>query len=108
MNTIKTIQQIKDERQAKLDSLMTDCGVFWAFSDTQFNENRTPLKEGDKYVSMGMGGYMPKSKVDSFNAGMDSINKKYKADVKALGPGYTRAEVKKVYNEEREAVEARN
>lgn len=136
--TIKTIQQIKDERQAKLDALMTTCGVFWAFSDAQFYENKTPLKEGDKYVSMGMGGYMPKSNVDSFKNGMNAINKEYKAEIKAnkgarraniayelsnhecyytgditdalkaLGPGYTRAEVKKVYNEEREAVEARN
>lgn len=136
--TIKTIQQIKDERQAKLDELMTACGVFWAFSNTQFKENKTPLKEGDKYVSMGMGGYIPKGNLDIFLDGMAAIKKQYNSDIKAnkgakraniayellnhecyytgditdalkaLGSGYSRAEVQKVYNEERTAVEERN
>ena len=104
--------------------------MFFAFSTEQFHENKTPLKEGEKYVSIGMGGYMPKGNVQQYLDGSKTIEKWYKAEIKAckgarraniayelnnheayytgdisdtlrsLGRDYTRAEVLKVYIEE--------
>lgn len=136
--TVKNIHDIKTEREAKQTQLFNECGLFWAFSNEQFDKNKTPLKEGEKYVSIGAGGYLPKGKVDTFLNGMETINKWYKAEVKAnkgarraniayelsnheayytgdisdtlrtLGKEYTRKEVLKVYLEERGAVLERN
>jgi hypothetical protein len=122
------ITDLKKEKQSKYDALLKDCGVFFAFSEKQFNEGKTPLTEGDKYISMGAGGYMPKSKVQDFLKGSKNINVWYKQSIKnnklreahilhelsnheawyvndigttliALGEGYTREEVLAVFNE---------
>lgn len=129
---MSNLQQIKKERENKQTLLFRECGLFWAFSDQQFAENKTPLQEGEKYVSIGAGGYLPKGKVDAFSAGMKEINKWYKKEVAdnkdlrrkeiiyelgnheawytheiedtlaALGPGYTAKEVWKVFHQELE------
>lgn len=126
------LHQIKKERENKQTELFNQCGLFWAFSDQQFAKNKTPLQEGEKYVSIGAGGYLPKGKVDDFSAGMKEINKWYKKEVadkkelrrneivyelgnyeawythdiedtmNALGSGYTAKEVWKVFHEELE------
>ena len=62
--------------------LFEKCGVFFAFSDKQFDENKTPLKEGEKYVSIGGGGYMPKGSIKAFEEGMKAINSYGKQKVK--------------------------
>jgi len=127
-------QQIKKQEQERYNQLFNECGVFWAFSNQQFEENKTPLKEGEKYVSIGAGGFLPKGNVEKLREGMKQIKKQtaeaikatkggrrqaiehelnnhecyYTGDiqpaVEALGKGYTRAEVLKVYNEIRETV----
>lgn len=132
---MKTLTEIKAEKQASLDSLLNTCGVFFAFSDEQFEKNKTPLKDGEKYVSIGAGGYMPKSKVDAFLQGTEQIEKVFKLEIKntkdlrrqniayelanheayytgeisdtldALGEGYTAKEVWKVYNAEKNTAE---
>lgn len=85
-------------------------------------------EKGEKITHIGSGGYLPKTNVDTFLNGMDKINKEYKAAIKAhklrpkliayelanyesyytgditaameaLGEGYTREEVLKVYRE---------
>lgn len=122
------IHEIKKLHQEKINTLLTDCLVFWAFSNEQFTQNKTPLKEGEKYVSIGAGGYMPQGNVEKLRAGMKELNKWYKAEIKAnkgtrranivyelanhecyytgdIEPavealGYPRKEVLKVYNEE--------
>jgi hypothetical protein len=126
-----TIHEIKQEKQDKFSQLITECGVFFAFSEKQFYENKTPLSEGEKYVSMGAGGYIPKGKVEAWKAGLKDIDKWYKVTMKqtkglrreniayelanheayytcdisdtleALGSEYTAKEVWKVYHEER-------
>lgn len=131
METTVTIGSLKAEKQRKLDEVITNAGVFFAFSDKQFQENKTPLMENEKYVSIGAGGYVPKSKLDQFINGCESVNKWYKAQIKqtkqlrydniayelanheayytcdiadtlqALGSGYTYAEVLKVYKAEK-------
>jgi hypothetical protein len=122
-------QEIKKEHEAKLNTLLTECLVFWAFSNQQFEEGKTPLQEGEKYVSIGAGGYMPKSKVEQFRKGMDDLKtwerneiKKYKqadeqikyelhnhecfytgdiTDVCHLLPQYSKERISKVYQAER-------
>ena len=126
---MKALSELKAEQQSKVNKLMNDCLVFFAFSDEQFNKSKTPLQEGEKYVSIGAGGYMPKSRVNDFTTGMKDINKWYKAEIKAnkvrkqeilyelcnheafyvgditetleaLGSDYTHDEVMSVYNSE--------
>ncbi len=126
---MKTIRQLKNEQQEKVNQHLTNCGVFFAFSNEQFEQGKTPLAEGDKYVSIGSGGYMPKSKVEEFRKGMADIGTWYKNAVKsnkarianiiyelgnhecwytydiqpaldALGPEYSAAEVMEVFNKE--------
>lgn len=126
------LQEIKKQKEDKVSQLLTDCGMFFAFSTEQFHANKTPLQEGEKYVSIGAGGYLPKGKVDAFCDGMKEINKWYKKEVadnkdlrrkeivyelgnheawytgdiqdtlRGLGPGYTAKEVWKVFHEEKE------
>lgn len=125
---MKNIIEIKKEQSIKIDQLFEEVGLFWAFSNEQFAANKTPLADGDKYVSIGAGGYLPKSKMDVFKSGMSSINRWYKETVKAnksrrslieyelgnyecyytnditealeaLGPDYTEAEVMEVFND---------
>jgi hypothetical protein len=75
-------QNIKKEKQKMTTELFEKCGVFFAFSDKQFDENKTPLKEGEKYVSIGGGGYMPKGSIKAFEEGMKAINSYGKQKVK--------------------------
>jgi hypothetical protein len=116
--------EVKRQEQKKYDELLEQCGVFWAFSKEQFLKNKTPLKEGEKYASIGAGGFMPKSNFDKFIDGTKSIEKWckvavkdctdailyelnnyecfYTGDITDAMPrlkelGYTLAEVKKVY-----------
>jgi hypothetical protein len=128
-----TIHDLKREQDQKLDALFKQCGVFFAFSEEQFHANKTPLQEGEKYVSMGAGGYLPKGSAGKFAEGMERIRKEFNAAVnasrkqrraliayelrnheahytgdisdtlEALGKGYTAKEVRKVYNEIAEA-----
>jgi hypothetical protein len=126
---MKTIRELKNEKQEKVNQHLTKCGVFFAFSNEQFEQGKTPLPEGDKYVSIGAGGYMPKTKVEEFKRGMKDIGTWYENAVKsnkarraniiyelgnyecwytydlqpalnALGEGYTPAEVIEVFNAE--------
>jgi hypothetical protein len=75
-------QDIKKEKQKMTTELFEKCGVFFAFSEEQFEENKTPLKEGEKYVSIGGGGYMPKGSIKAFEEGMKAISNYGKQKVK--------------------------
>jgi hypothetical protein len=79
---MNTILDLKKERENKHSILFKSVGLFFAFSNTQFEESKTTLKEGDKYVSIGAGGYLPKSNVDEFLKGMSEISKWYKKEIK--------------------------
>ena len=124
-----SVQDLKRQQQQQYSALFKECGVFWAFSEDQFNASKTPLKEGEKYVSIGAGGYLPKGNVPKFSEGMERIRKEHNAAVKAsrklrrdliayelrnheahytgditdtmeaLGKGFTLKEVRKVYSE---------
>jgi len=126
---MKNIHDIKEEQQNKVSELIKNCSVFFAFSNEQFQKNKTPKQEGEKYVHLGMGGYLPKSQLDNYLNGLELIDKWYKAETKetklrkeniiyelanheswytgsidealeALGEDYTRAEVLAVFRSE--------
>jgi len=77
-----TIQELKQQQTIKHSELFKECSLFFAFSNEQFTENKTPLQEGEKYVSIGAGGYLPKSKLPIFEHGMKEIKNWYKSEVK--------------------------
>lgn len=80
-------QEIKKEVENKHTILFNECKLFWAFSDEQFHKNKTELKEGEKYVSIGGGGYMPKGYIEIFKKGMKDIEAWKKAEVKKTKNG---------------------
>lgn len=79
---MKTIPEIKKEQEDKMSELFKLTGVFFAFSSKQYEENKTPLEDGEYYVSMGGGGYLPKSKQKTFFDGLYDLDKWYKAEIK--------------------------
>jgi len=79
---------IKTEHQKRYNDLFEECHVFWAFSNEQFIENakKHPLKDGEKYVQIPGGGFMPKGYLDKLQSGLTAIKKWEKQamnDVKA-------------------------
>lgn len=86
---MKTYQEVRKESADKLHALMNEVEVFWAFSNEQFKEGmeKHPLKEGDKYVSIGHGGYMPKSNVNKFLTGSKTIDQWEKSEMKKIRDG---------------------
>ena len=128
------IHEIKKEREQRQSAIFTKHGVFFAFSIDQFNDNKTPKEEGEKYIHMGMGAYIPKSKLDAYLADMEGNDQWFKDQVKAndqrrahiayelsnhecyytgdidsavsaLGDDYTFDEVHEVYIQERQNVD---
>ena len=75
---MKNLNEIKSEKETKVSELIKNCLMFFAFSNEQFEQNKTPLQEGEKYVHLFAGAYMPKGQVDNYLNGMEAINKWYK------------------------------
>lgn len=69
---------IRKQRDEDTNKLFSECKVFWAFSNEQFDQNKTPLKDGEKYISIGAGGYMPKGNYQQLIDGMKEIKKTFK------------------------------
>lgn len=68
----KSISQIKQESQDKQSELFTLLGVFFAFSNQQFGEQK---KDGVNYTNLGCGMIAPRENVEEIIAGMDAIDK---------------------------------
>ena len=127
-NNTFNLAELKKQKEDSTTELIKTVGMFFAFSTEQFHENKTPLQEGEKYVSIGSGAYMPKGQVNNWINGIKEIEKQYKTAVKsnklrkqeiacqlnnyecyytgdisdaleALGSEYTEAEVMAVYRE---------
>lgn len=77
-----TYQELKIEKETRFNNLVKESKMFFAFSNEQFAENKCELEPGDKYVSIGAGGYMPKSKVEFYLNGSKEINKWFNKAVK--------------------------
>lgn len=76
------LEDLKQKQENANSLLFKECGLFFAFSNQQFEENKTPLKEGEKYVSIMGGGYVPKSNLDKLLNGMEANRKEYQKAVK--------------------------
>lgn len=60
---------------------MNKTGIFWAFSNDQFDENKTHKDAPDnEYISIGAGGYIHKSNIDKYKYFINDIAPKLKAD----------------------------
>jgi len=79
---MKTLAEIKETKEQMTNDLINDCGMFFAFSKEQFQESKTPLKEGEKYVSLGAGSYLPKGNIDKFLDGNKKVSIFYKNEIK--------------------------
>ena len=71
-----TYATLTKERQAKHTELFDRVGLFWAFSTEQFTEGKTkhPVTDGQKYLSIGMGGYFPGQNMQAYKDGMDELS----------------------------------
>lgn len=78
------ISILKSQKQQNIDKLIEECGMFFAFSVEQFNKNKTLIPEGEKYLSLGAGAYIPKNNFDKYINGMESINKDFNKKISAL------------------------
>lgn len=123
------LYKLKVEREQRQSAIFKECGVFFAFSNQQFEENKTPLEEGDEYIRWIGGGFLPKSKAKQLMTSLKELGEWYKnaiADnnlrrneiiyelsnheawytgnledtINALGEGYTEEEVRNIFNEE--------
>jgi hypothetical protein len=82
---MKTIGEIKNEQQKKVDELLTNCHVFFAFNKEQMEEGKAkhPIPEGEKYTRIPGGGFLPSSQVENFMKGIEDIDNWYKEEVKS-------------------------
>lgn len=67
-------KEIRILETSEYNKILKECNVFWAFDKKQFNENKTLLKEGDKYVDIGCGGFMPRSKTKELRERLDELD----------------------------------
>lgn len=77
------LQELKQQQESANSVLFDKCGLFFAFSNEQFAANKTPLKEGEKYVAILGGGYVPKGNLNMLLDGMEANRKEYQKAVKA-------------------------
>jgi hypothetical protein len=77
------LQEIKKQQTEANSKLFKEVGLFFAFSDEQFQKNKTPLRDGEKYVSIGGGGYLPKGNFEALQKGMKENEKTYKLAIKS-------------------------
>lgn len=75
-------QELKRELDANRNELLTKSGFFAAFSQEQFEKNKTPLKEGDKYVDIGGGCFMPKSNYEAFKISNNALDEAFNSEIK--------------------------
>jgi len=87
------VQQLDKIQQDKLSELFKKCGLFFAFSNQQFAEQKKELEPGDEYVNAGAGAILPKSKAKEYVTGLREINKWYKDAIKDGGAGLRREKI---------------
>lgn len=89
-----TYKELKTIYQEKMNEVLTNNQVFWAFNESQLKEGieKYNISKDNKMVSIGMGGYMPSKNVNN-----------YKEDLKALDSW--RKEQLKLIKQEKQALE---
>jgi len=82
---MKTLMDYTEEAQTKL---FKECGVFFAFSNEQFQEGLSKLdrEKGDKLTDLGGGMFCLSKNVDTFISKMEAISKSaIEQDIKENG-----------------------
>lgn len=69
-----TIQEIKQQQSERMSKILKDNNIFFAFSNKQFEENKTPLKDGEKYASLFGGGFIPSSNLEAYKKQTNDLN----------------------------------
>ena len=78
-----TLQLLNQQREEKLSENIKVHKVFFAFSDKQFEENKTELAgPEDKYVRFGPGCYIPKSQLEKYTAEENKNSDWFRAQIK--------------------------
>lgn len=72
MNNAKTVHELIKAREVATSELIKDCGVFFAFSKSQYDEGAKELVD-DFYTATGFGGYLPSKNVSKYMDGMIDI-----------------------------------
>jgi len=74
----------KTKREKGVVDLCEECGVFFAFSQSQFEEGKKKinLKEGEKLVDIGFGGFVAKKNIDKYLEGLKKIDAEFKEAMK--------------------------
>ncbi|MFZ4545889.1 MAG: DUF7659 family protein [Bacteroidales bacterium] len=75
-------QEIAEQQKESISEMFKDLGVFFAFSKKQFEENKTPLADDEKYSSIVGGGFLPSSNAEKFLESFDLINQTFLAQIK--------------------------
>ena len=80
----KSYSKIKEEREKKMNKLIKDNGVFFAFSDKQLKEGKEKIgiKDNAELYNIGDGGFIAKSKVKNFMEEMEKMAKKHIKELK--------------------------
>lgn len=77
------ISQIEKERETKVSAMFEELGVFFAFSNEQFEKSR---KEGVTYVQMPYGMIAPKENAQRIHEAFDRIHNQTQASFKQQVP----------------------
>lgn len=79
--------ELREQKEQKYSALLDECRIFFAFNDEQFAEGISKInfvKGEEKLVSIGAGGFMPKSCVERFVSGQKEIDKWFKNATKKM------------------------
>lgn len=60
------IEEIDEILYKRMGEIENECNVFFAFSKEQFKENKTPLKEGEKYVRLSRISFIPQGNIKMY------------------------------------------
>jgi len=87
-------QQMKMEQSKRHNENITKSGVFFAFNKEQLHEGikKYPLSEGEKYVSIGMGGFIRKNQLNGFKEQNKVIQEWARVENKKIRTQKTEAE----------------
>jgi hypothetical protein len=94
------MHELKKQREDKMTELFNRCGVFFAFSDKQFEESKTPLSDGDEYIIICSGGYMPKSKTEEYIKGNEEIDQWFNSQTMQSAETIKKHIIYELYNHE--------
>ena len=76
-------EKIKEEYQKRFSKITDNVGLFWAFNREQLAEGMKK-NPSEKYVNIGMGGFMPKVNVDQFMEKTKALDAWFKEEKKKI------------------------